>query len=185
MGTVSTTVIPSKVTLVMVSSADGHITKHDDGRVYLWASPEDQAHFVALKDRADVIIMGSRTYLAAADVIQLQPSTLRVVMTQRPAEWQAKMVPGQLEFSDETPSELLRRLTEAGYTQILLVGGSVLNSAFLAAGLVDDLYLTVEPKVFGTGKHLASLPHQVQLELLETQQLNDQGTLVLHYRVLR
>lgn len=167
----------------MVSSADGYITKHDDGRVYLWASPEDQAHFVSLKDQADVIIMGSQTYRAAADVIQLQPETLRVVVTRQPSAWQAKTVPGQLEFTDEAPAALLERLAQSGYQRMLLVGGSMLNAAFLAAGLVNDLYLTVEPKVFGSGKHLSNLSHQVQLELLDTRQLNEQGTLVLHYRV--
>jgi riboflavin biosynthesis pyrimidine reductase len=57
-----------------------------------------------------------------------------------------------LRAPDERPSPLwvLDRLAERGIGSVLLEGGPHVNAAFLAAGLIDELYWTVAPQLHGT-----------------------------------
>jgi 5-amino-6-(5-phosphoribosylamino)uracil reductase len=48
------------------------------------------------------------------------------------------------------PSWVLDRLAERGVRSILLEGGPTLNAAFLAEGLIDDVYWTVGPLLTAT-----------------------------------
>jgi riboflavin biosynthesis pyrimidine reductase len=56
---------------------------------------------------------------------------------------------------------------------------------FFAAGLVDEIWLTVEPILFGGGTPLLVARVDVRLELLASEKLNAAGTLLLRYRVAR
>jgi riboflavin biosynthesis pyrimidine reductase len=49
-----------------------------------------------------------------------------------------------------TPAWVLDRLAERGIGSLLLEGGPHLNAAFLAAGLIDEVYWTVGPQLHGT-----------------------------------
>ncbi len=48
------------------------------------------------------------------------------------------------------PAWVLQRLAERGIDSLLLEGGPRLNAAFLAAGLIDELYWTIGARVLGT-----------------------------------
>lgn len=175
-----------KITLVMVQSINGKITRGDDSNVPAWTSAEDTEHFYTMIDHAPLIIMGRHTYEAAKSSIKHKDGTLRVVVTSSPNNYQSEKVPHTLEFTDEKPEALVGRLEKVGYTHGLLVGGGVLNSAFLSVGLVDDIYLTVEPHMFGVGRPLFEDSNlDISLKLLESKKLNNQGTLLLHYQVVK
>lgn len=172
------------ITLVMVQSINGKITRGEDSNVPTWTSVEDTEHFHTMIDHAPLIIMGRHTYEAAKSSIKHKDSTLRIVITSSPTNYQSEEVPHALEFTDEKPEVLIDRLEKTGYSHGLLVGGASLNSAFLSAGLVDDIYLTVEPRIFGTGRPLVEDSNlDISLTLLESKKLNDKGTLLLHYKV--
>lgn len=49
--------------------------------------------------------------------------------------------------ADPQPGWLLERLAARGVGSVLLEGGPSLNAAFLAAGVVDELFWTIGPKV--------------------------------------
>ena len=67
---------------------------------------------------------------------------------------------------------------------MLVVGGSEVAAIFLREKLITRLLVTVEPVVFGGGKNLLNgLITGVNLKLEKFRQLNDQGTLLLEYRV--
>jgi dihydrofolate reductase len=53
---------------------------------------------------------------------------------------------------------------------------------FLAAGLVDEVYLTIEPVLFGQGIPFTREPLRVPLKLLDTTNLNA-STVLLHYAI--
>jgi dihydrofolate reductase len=128
--------------------------------------------------------MGSSTYLAAKDYLKLSTKTLRIVMTHDPEKFAEFEVVGQLEFSKESPTQLVERLHMQGQEKILLVGGSHLNGQFFAEGLIDELQLTVEPWVFGEGLSLISEQKlKVALKLTGIEPLNTKGTLLLRYLV--
>ena len=79
---------------------------------------------------------------------------------------------------------MVQRLSRKGYKKILLLGGSHINTLFLRANLVDELHLTVEPKIFGKGTLLIQeKPFNISLKLITIKKLNVQGTLLLQYKV--
>ena len=133
-----------------------------------------------------MIVVGRTTYQALRASLKLHKKQLRVVLTAHPERLAGQAVPGQLEFSSEQPAELVARLEKLGYDRMLLTTGGQGNSAFLRAGLVHELYTTVEPYIFGSGAALlANELLNVQLHLQSVKQLNDRGTLLLHYFVER
>lgn len=105
-------------------------------------------------------------------------------MTRHVKQYQDKVVPGQLEFTDESPKALVKRLDSLGYKRCLLVGGSEIGHSFLKAKLIDQLLLTIEPYLFGTGtQFLPDKTINVKLKLLKIKQLNKNGTLLLSYKI--
>ncbi len=169
------------VTLAAVISLDGKITNGDDPHVHAWSSKEDWAHFVQLRSEQDCIIMDRVTY----EVVKPEPQAgiLRIVLTNHPDLYQA--IPGQLEFITATPRRALAHARAAGCQHVLLAGGSTVSSDFLRAGVVNELYITFEPVVFGTGTPLlAARALDVQLRLKDVQQLNATGTLLVHYQIV-
>ncbi|MCR4305461.1 MAG: dihydrofolate reductase family protein, partial [Candidatus Daviesbacteria bacterium] len=89
-----------------------------------------------------------------------------------------------LEFSSKSPKQLVKELTGRGYKQILLASGPKLNTAFLKDKLVQELWLTLEPNIFGVGIGLVdSEKLDIKLRLLSSKRLNPQGTLLLKYQV--
>ena len=173
-----------KITLAAVSSVDGKLTRGDDPNILHWTSREDAEHFKDLKIKHNLIVMGRKTYEAMRSSLQLNPETLRVVLTSHAEDFAAETVNGQLEFTNELPATLVQRLENQGYSEMLLVGGGQVNAEFLAAGLVDEIYLSLEPLLFGKGTGFAAGPQlNVELELVNITRLNDRGTLLLHYKI--
>ena len=103
-----------------------------------------------------------------------------------PEKYKQFAVAGQLEFSDEKPKELIRRLEKQGYGQMLLVGGGKVATSFFEEELIDELWITIEPRIFGIGEPLvAEKEFDINLQLLNYEKLNESGTLLLKYRVIK
>ncbi len=173
------------VILLMVMSVDGKITPGYEPSTHGWSSPEDHAYFHAFVSSHNLLVMGRKTYESIRSQIKRSTNICRIVLTKKPKQYKAETVAGQLEFSAETPRELIERLEKKGYTTMLLVGGSELNTAFLSERLITECYITVEPRFFGSGKSVfTDINADIQLKLKDIQKLNEQGTLVLHYSLL-
>lgn len=167
--------------MVMVSSVNGKITKGDNPDVRAFSSDEDALLFEKLKKSFSLIIMGRKTYEAAKNRIQLDANTLRIVMTRNPGRY--KGVPGQLEFTDESPSALMARF--AAYPKGLLVGGGETNALFLKERLVSEIHLTIEPILFGEGMSIVEGFRDIaKLQLVSMKKLNTRGTLHVIYNIV-
>jgi len=89
-----------------------------------------------------------------------------------------------LEFRNESPKKLVKELEEKGYKQMLLVSGGRLATSFFVENLIDELWLTLEPRIFGTGElFVQEKEFDITLKLLSHEKLNEQGTLLLKYKV--
>lgn len=67
------------------------------------------------------------------------------------------------------PAEVLRIAAAAGHRRLYIDGGRTVQS-FLAAGLIDELTVTVVPVLLGAGVRLfGTLPSDVPLRLLSSQ----------------
>lgn len=173
-----------KVIMAVVSSANGKLTKGEETNIYSWTSKEDTKIFFSLVEKHNLIVMGSKTYEAAKKIIRLKPDKLRIVLTRTPNKYRNDAVKGSLEFSNESPKDLIKRLKAQGYTKMLLVGGTEVNTAFLKNSFVDELHLTIEPLIFGRGKNLVlEEEFEEELKLLAVKRLNKKGTLRLIYSI--
>lgn len=167
-----------KIISLLVASLDGKITKGDLSPSD-WASKEDQEYFKKTLQENNLIVMGSGTF--DPHFIKPQGGKLRIILTSHPELRKRYAIAGQIEFTDESPTELITRLEKDGFTQKLLVAGSKVTTDFFKQQLIDELWITIEPELFGAGKHILTEELDVQLELQETKQLNKQGTLLLKY----
>jgi len=163
----------------MAITADGIIARHRMQNAD-WTSKADKKNFVAETKKHGVIIMGRTTYEAIGRPL---PGRLNIVLTLDPKKYKAKQVDGLLEFVSATPAQLIEQLKDRGYQSAMLGGGAKTNAIFLKAGLVDEIMLTIEPKIFGNGINFTeSEDLDIELELLETKKLDD-NVLQLHYKV--
>ena len=75
-------------------------------------------------------------------------------------------------------------MSALGYKKILLVGGATINGLFLKQNLVDELFLTIEPKIFGYGKNIVEGNLlNTSLQLISIKKINKFGTLLLKYKI--
>nr|AIA18667.1 RibD C-terminal domain protein [uncultured bacterium] len=175
-----------KITMVMVSSADGRITRGGTSGTSEWASAEDQKSYRELIKGADCLIMGANTYRAARPHMKPDANRLRVIVTRDPEQFEEDAALSGLHFTAENPEAVVAGIKAEGHENVLLVGGSAINALFLDAGLVDDIFLSLEPKLFGDGLPLTGpLLDSIELQLVDYKKLNERGTLLLHYEVRR
>jgi dihydrofolate reductase len=128
--------------------------------------------------------MGSKTF--EADPRKAASDHLLVVMTRNPEKYEAAEVKGQLEFTSESPADLFSRFEKNGCTQMLIAGRPHIATLFLKENLIDELWLTIEPKIFGTGESFATKEKlDISLKLIHSEWVNEQGTLITKYEVLR
>ena len=171
-----------KIILVFVSTLDGKVTKWGDPMVRSWSSQSDQEYFSKIWEDSTLTVMGSNSF--KADPLKPSPKRLLVILTHHPSDYNKYQVPGQIEFTNETPTQLCSRLESEGHNQMLLVGGPLIASSFLKEKLVDELWLTIEPLIFGTGGNFVSEEKlDIELRLLSCEKANEKGTLFTKYAV--
>ncbi len=158
-------------------SADGKIAEKVDQSSLDWTSKEDLRFFVEKTKEAGVVIMGRKTFATIGKPLK---DRRLIVMTCDPEKQEGM---DGVEYTSESPGSIVRNLEADGHTTIVVGGGSGVYGQFLSAGLITDLFLTIEPVLFGKGVPLAQDFDRVNLKLVETRMLNDQ-TILLHYAVL-
>lgn len=166
-----------KVSLIAAISANGKIAEVEDQKSLDWTSKEDLAFFIQKTKELGVVIMGRKTYNTIGKPLK---GRLNIVVT-RSLEGK-ESIPDLLEFTDKAPGEILKDLSSRGYETAALTGGSAIYGLFLEEGLVDELFLTVEPVLFGKGVSLAENFDRVNLELVSSVSVGEQAVLI-HYSV--
>ena len=173
-----------RTVLVFVSTLDGKVTKWGESNVSLWSSQEDQKYFKKIWNDSKLLIMGSNTF--NADPIKPSSNQLLVIMTREPSKYIKYEVSGQLEFSNKSPGQLVLHFAKEGYEQMLVVGGAHIGTSFLKEQLIDELWLTIEPRIFGAGSNFAIEEKlDINLHLLSCDRVNEQGTLITKYAVMK
>lgn len=164
-----------KVFIIAAISADGFIAR-DAMDLADWTSAEDKKLFVKLTKEAGVMVMGATTL---ATIGRALPGRRTIVYTTRAQELNIDGV----EPTAEEPKMLIQRLADEGANAVAICGGRSIYSLFMDAGLVDELYLTVEPTLFGDGIGLFKNMLDTKLSLIEATNLN-QNAVLLHYAVI-
>ena len=165
-----------KITLVAGITADGFIARHETHAAD-WTSKEDKRHFSEVTKRIGAMIMGSTTYDTIGRPL---PGRRMFVMTNRPDDYRIQ----GLEPLTGEAAEICAKLEKTGVKELAVIGGGKVYGQFMAAGLVDELILTVEPHVFGTGITLFAQALDQKLRLISLERLGENSA-VLHYKVER
>jgi len=159
-----------KTFIIAAMTADGFIAKDDKHASFGWNSMEDKKRFIELTKRAGVVVMGSKTYATLPGMLKERTN---IVYSK------SKTFEGA-ETTQKTPAELLKELENRGFKEVAICGGSHIYTMFIKSGLVDRMYLTVEPLLFGTGVSLFNESINQHLTLVSAVQ-SDNGSLLLEY----
>ena len=154
-----------------------------DGKISLtektqpnWTSKEDWKFFQGELSRADAVVVGRNTFESVASKLRKRNT---FVLSSRVKKIQKK---GMVTFLNPARVNIGKLL--AGYKKVAVVGGGAVYRTMLELGLLDELYVTIEPLLFGRGKEMfAGKMKTKRLKLISMRTLNKVGTLLLHYRV--
>ncbi|MBI5466311.1 MAG: dihydrofolate reductase [Candidatus Kerfeldbacteria bacterium] len=164
-------------TALAVTAIDGKIARYP-GHLSDWASPEDKDALHAELDRSDVVVVGRATYELVKDRLDSRDClvfTRSVKGLVRQGEHCLYCNADQVNLADV--------LVQYGYKRVAILGGTQVYSWFLKHNLIDELYLTIEPLVFGAGLPLfATEVADQHYDLVAVKPLNHRGTLLIHYR---
>lgn len=162
-----------KVFIIAALSADGYIAKDSLHSPMNWTSKADKTRFIELTKRAGVVVMGSSTYKSIG-----RPLKERVnIVYSKNQSFEG------VEMTDKAPLDLIKDLEEKGYKEVAICGGTSVYTMFMKAGIVDTLYLTIEPILFGKGMGLFNEDIHHSLRLVSSQISEASGSLLLEYKV--
>jgi len=164
-----------KVILVMALTLDGKIARNVNDKVD-WTGKQDKKKFVRITRKAGVMIMGSRTFDAIGKVL---PGRKNIVLTRNTDRHSND---DNLVFTDKSPAVILKELEEEGFKEAALIGGSIINSMFALLDLIDEIHVTIVPKLFGRGLSLFKDTLETHLQLLDVDRIDD-DYLLLKYAV--
>jgi dihydrofolate reductase len=173
------------VVLIAVVSLDGRITRpNEPGPGF--ASPEDQEWFHAALREFDCAVMGRSTFDTIREQVAAEKGKrkLRVVLTRDPAKHASDAADGAVEFTNATPAAVVDDLRSRSFRRCALLGGGQIYHTFLDSGLVDAMWLTIEPVVLGGGTALADgiVNNARGRFVLDEMRLLGTSTLLLNYR---
>jgi dihydrofolate reductase len=159
--------------IIAALTADGFIAKSSQ-HLTDWTSKEDKHFFVEKTKQAGVVVFGQNTFETIGKPLK---DRLTIVYSKD------KQYEG-VEVTQKPPRELLEDLEKRGYKEVAICGGATIYTIFMEAGVVDKLYLSVEPVLFGQGLTLFNKELDKKLELVSVQKLGDH-TVLLEYNVIK
>lgn len=144
-----------------------------------WTSPEDKRFMRSLLNKCDVIIVGNNTYKIAK-----KPLTKRNCIVFSRSEGRINRKSGNLMYINPAKVDVKRLINKLGYKKIALLGGAQTYAYCLKNNLLDEIYLTIEPIVFGEGINLFTndIAVEAKFKLVSIKKLNKRGSLLLKYQ---
>lgn len=164
-----------QVFIIAVLTADGLIAESQEQSSVTWRSKEDRKFFIEKTREAGVVVMGANTFHTMA---RPMPDRLHIVYSYEPID-----LPG-VEVTTKEPREVIKDLENRGYKEVAICGGSTIFTMFMEAGVVDKLYITIEPVLFGSGMSLFNKKFEKRLQLKSMQKLGEE-TVLLEYNVVK
>lgn len=167
---------------IAVMSLDGCLTRHDRPGTS-FASPADTIFFHEALQTFDSSIAGRRTFEAGRESIlkAREGSRLQMVLTRTPERFAQEAREEHLEFRNADLVAVSRELARRGRSRCALVGGTGLYTEACAQNLMDELWVTIEPVVFGEGARMFEGMVDFRFELASSHRLGE-GTLLIKYR---
>ena len=171
-----------KVTFGTANSLDNFIARKNHAVDWLIWSDDVNAIMAEFWKNIDTVLMGRKTYeptLKSGRPWPSYPGVKNYVFSRRPRESPHKNV----QIISEHAAEFIRKLKREKGKGILVMGGGELAKSLFEANLIDEIGLSIQPVLLGSGIPLF-LPteRQVDLELLECKTFKN-GCVLVTYRV--
>lgn len=163
-----------RIAVFVACSLDGFIARPDGGLDWLEAAnarmpPGEDCGYRAFYDSVDLIAMGRATWDTVQGFESWPYGDKPVVVLSRQQLVIPRALRESVSVSAEPPARLAAGWSARGVRRVYLDGGLTVQR-FLAAGLVDEITVTIVPLLLGAGRPLfGPLPQDVALSLLETR----------------
>lgn len=203
--------------IIAAITIDGFIASREDQVSTDWTSKADKQFFRDRTKEAGVMVMGRKTFETigralpgretivmsrqkAVDRFQIPDSSLDLRELDSEILNFKFQIPNSSQNTEHksqntiyttqlSPQELVSQLDKAGVRELAVCGGASIYQQFLEAGVVDTLYLTIEPVMFGDGVKLVGEIGEIGelgiqgFQLQDVRRLGDEGTVLLSYKV--
>lgn len=168
-----------KFIAIAAITLDGKIAKDDQHLSTEWTSQEDKIAFRILLKECDVVLIGNKTFQTAREPL----SKRNCIVLTRSVE-NVKKENDLLTFINTEKTDLKQFIAEQNYKAVAILGGAQVYTYCLENRMMDELYLTIEPIVFGKGIDLFASKSflDAKFELVSSERLNPQGSLFLRYK---
>lgn len=161
----------------MAISVNGYIAKEDN------ETPWSKAEWVSFSQcvkRTGNMIIGCKTYeiMKKKNEFDNLGNPLVIVLSN-----QKKIAKEKNIIFVTSPKDALKVLMDKEYNTAMVAGGSEVNTSFMKENLIDELFVDIEPVIFGTGIPLfAANNFEMKLDLVNVTNLSE-NTIQLHYKV--
>jgi dihydrofolate reductase len=157
-----------KVALFMSMSVNGMVARENNEEDFL--SDKNWKTFVRLAKEYGCFVIGRKTYEVVQSLYKdynFDDVKAKKIVVTKNKRFVAKDC-----IIASSPLDAIKKAEKEGFKKILLTGGSTINSAFMKAGLVDEIILNVEPVVLGKGiKLFADENFETRLRPIRTTKL--------------
>jgi diaminohydroxyphosphoribosylaminopyrimidine deaminase/5-amino-6-(5-phosphoribosylamino)uracil reductase len=179
------------VILKFAATLDGR-TAASDGSSFWITGEEAREHAHRERSRADALVVGTGTVMTDDPALSARPGgeekghqPLRVAVGRRDTTgkkiWRDD---NAVQVWTHDPRVVLRELQEREVRTAIVEGGATVNSAFLRAGLVDEVHAYVAPALLGAGRGVVTglgirvIDDALRLTDVRTERLGDDTLIV-------
>jgi len=169
-----------KVILFMSMSVNGFIARENREEDFL--SEDNYQTFVELANKTGCAVWGRRTHETIrtyGDEAFEQIKDVKKIVISQNSDFQ---VEDDIELVT-SPKEALEKLEQQGFKEVILTGGSTLNSFFAKENLIDEIIFNVQAVIVGKGIPVfCPEDFDLNLKLKEINKISENIT-QLHYVV--
>lgn len=168
------------ITLYMAMSINAMIA--DRNEKTSWSDEEWNSYCQMVASKGNVVV-GAKTYpLYFDEDFAKMGDPLIVVLSKSGSIKEPRN--GRKDVVVTSVDEALAVLKEKGFTDILVTGGGQVDTAFVEKNLIDEIYLDIEPFLFGKGIPLFyPFDLDLELELVDSKMINE-NTIQVHYKLI-
>jgi len=168
----------AKYIIIVAVTIDGKIAtgkKHYTD----WSSKEDKKFLRAFLNSCDVIVVGNNTYKTASKPL----SKRNCIVFSRSQKVRKSESQGGLVYINPQKKSVARMITAKRYKKVCILGGTQTYNYFLNKDMIDEMFIVIEPIVFGDGLGLFSTLQKEykRYKLVSIKKLNTEGSILLHY----
>jgi dihydrofolate reductase len=165
----------------MMQSLDGIIARSIDDDLS-WGSSEDKKLYKKFTIEFGTVIVGSTTFEQMPKIAF--KNRLCIVLTRDKSKYLEYLKNPSFVFIAPNPNEVVQYLESQNIQKAVIIGGSKVNNLFLEANLVDEIFVTIAPRIFGNGVRIFGESNlDVRMELKSFEKISD-NELLLNYKVI-